>query len=169
MRIPMKPLNSPQKVVPSNFTEGSWGFGEVRWLCPRSPCWGTFHTVRESLLILGSWTREEGEEAGETRGRAEEGEGLNSQERRGVREGVDTASSVWVSRGGPAPSPVHLLGASCVSPVLIREGTSKAPPKSRDSMPVQPTSWEHCENLVILQGPRASFTKHSVLRTCHRC
>ena len=37
---------------------------------------------------------EEEEREGDMGGRAEEGEGLNSQERRGVREGVDTASSV---------------------------------------------------------------------------
>ena len=37
---------------------------------------------------------ERGEREGDMGGRAEEGEGLNSQERRGVREGMDTASSV---------------------------------------------------------------------------
>lgn len=37
---------------------------------------------------------ERGEREGDMGGRAEEGEGLNSHERRGVREGMDTASSV---------------------------------------------------------------------------
>ena len=84
---------------------------------------------------------------------------------KGCLEVVDTASSVWIRRDGPAPSPTHLLGTSCVLPLLI----STDPPKSGESMPVQPAYWEHLEDLVTRQGPRASFTKHSILRIHYGC